>query len=99
MSPEALNTALAVRDFLLINVHVPDEGEIPGTDAHVAYTDIPALLALVGDDLRQEVVVYCKTSAMALIAGQALVDLGYCAVRYLDGGMNAWETAGYPLTD
>jgi hypothetical protein len=75
MSPEALNTALAVRDFLLINVHVPDEGEIPGTDAHVAYTDIPALLALVGDDLRQEVVVY------------------------LDGGMNAWETAGYPLTD
>ena len=99
MTPVDLNTALGSKDFLLINVHVPFEGEIAGTDAHVPYTDIPGLLSVVGADQGQSVVVYCKTSAMALIAGQALVDQGYCAVRYLEGGMTAWEAAGYPLAE
>lgn len=27
----------------------------------------------------------------------SLVARGYRAVRYLDGGMNAWTDAGYPL--
>jgi len=34
---EELNTMLQSRDFPLINVHIPYEGEIPGTDAHIPY--------------------------------------------------------------
>ena len=99
VTPAALDAALVAHGFLLINVHVPYAGEIPGTDAHVAYTDLPGLLAVVGADLSQPIVVYCRTDAMALVAGQALVDLGYCAVRYLDGGMNGWEAAGFSLAE
>jgi rhodanese-related sulfurtransferase len=84
-------------DLLFINVHVPFDGEIPGTDAHVAHTDIPALLDAAGPELSQPVVIYCRTRNMASIAGQALVDQGYCAVRYLEGGMSAWTAAGFSL--
>jgi len=93
---EELHAALADKDFLLINVHVPREGEIPGTDTHIAYTDIDALAAYIGA-LDTETVLYCKTDKTSLLAGQALVERGYTAIYYLEGGMNAWQAAGYQL--
>jgi len=93
---EELRAALADKDFLLINVHVPREGEIPGTDTHIAYTDIDALAAYIGP-LDTETVLYCKTDKTSLLAGQALVERGYSRIYYLEGGMNAWQAAGYQL--
>ena len=98
MSPEALHDALAAgEEFLLVNAHVPYGGEIEGTDAHLTYQDIPALATFIGPALDTPVVVYCMTNHMATIAGDALLELGYCDVRYLDGGMRGWTGAGYPL--
>jgi rhodanese-related sulfurtransferase len=97
LSPAALAEALPTRDFLLINVHVPDAGQIPGTDVHITYTDTPALMAYIGDDRDRAALVYCLTDHMALIAGNALVAEGYRHITYLEGGMRAWEAAGYPL--
>ena len=97
LSPAALAEALPTRDFLLINVHVPDAGQIPGTDVHITYTDTPALMAYIGDDRDRPALVYCLTDRMALIAGDALVAEGYHHITYLEGGMRAWEAAGYPL--
>ncbi|MGC4115071.1 MAG: rhodanese-like domain-containing protein [Myxococcales bacterium] len=85
------------KGFLLINVHVPYEGSIPGTDAHITYLDPNAIAAYVGTDLDRPVVVYCKSNYMSTIAGNDLVSRGYRAVRYLDGGMNGWKAAGYTL--
>ena len=39
VSPGALAAELEDKDFLLINVHVPYAGEVPGTDAHISYQD------------------------------------------------------------
>jgi len=36
---------------------------------------------------------------MSAAAAEALVGLGYTNVWNLDGGMIAWEGAGYPLRD
>ena len=97
VTPQQLSAELAAKDFLLINVHVPHEGEIPGTDAHLTYANVPAIAAYIGPDLMTRVVIYCKSNYMATLAGPALVALGYCNVRYLDGGMNGWKAAGYAL--
>jgi rhodanese-related sulfurtransferase len=97
VTPAQLHAELAAKDFLLLNVHKPDEGEIPGTDAHLTYADVPAIAAYIGADLMTKVVIYCKSNYMANIVAPALVALGYCNVRYLDGGMNGWKAAGYSL--
>ena len=78
-------------------MHVPDAGQIPGTDVHIPYTDTAALMAYIGDDRSRPALVYCLTDHMALIAGNALVAEGYRHITYLEGGMRAWEAAGYPL--
>jgi rhodanese-related sulfurtransferase len=98
LTVDELHAALPNKDFLLINVHVPDAGEIPGTDKHLTYADVPAIAAYIGTDLGRKVVVYCYSEGMSVPAGQGLVALGYRDVRYLVGGMTAWKAAGYPFT-
>ena len=97
MTPAELDAALADKDFLLINVHVPHDGEIPGTDAHLTYLDAAAIAAYIGDDRSTPVVIYCKSDHMTDIVGPELVAMGYSGVSYLEGGMNAWVAAGYTL--
>ncbi len=94
---QELHDALPAKDFLLINVHIPYEGEIPGTDAKISYLDPDGIAAFVGPDLDTNTVVYCKTDHMSTVAGEDLVVRGYRHVRYLQGGMTAWTAAGYPL--
>ncbi len=73
MSPQQLHAALANKDFLLIDVHYPNAGSIPGTDARIAYNDIPALVAFIGPNLDTKVVLTCLSGRMSKQAGDALV--------------------------
>ncbi len=68
-------------------MHIPYAGEIPDTDAHVAYNDVPAIEAQLGDDITTEAVLYCRTGPMSAIAADALIDLGYCRIYDLPAGM------------
>jgi len=99
VSPATLKLELAqsTRPFLLINVHIPLAGNIPGTDADIAYTDVPAIETFIGADKSKPVVIYCMSDHMAQIAGPQLVADGYCNVRYLQGGLGAWQSAGYAV--
>ncbi len=97
VSPADLLAELDHKDFLLINVHVPYAGQIPGTDTNLTYLDVDAIAAYIGADLDTKAVVYCMSNYMSGIAGNALVAKGYRAIRYLDGGMGAWKNAGYPF--
>jgi rhodanese-related sulfurtransferase len=97
LSPAVLHALLEARDPLLINVHVPWDGDIHGTDARVDYTDIDALENAVGHARCAEIVLYCKGGGMSLKAGNALIERGYGRVRDLLGGTLAWEAAGFPI--
>lgn len=97
LSPQDLHTELDTKDFLLINVHIPYAGEIPKTDKHISYLDTAALKTYVGSDLDTKVVIYCLSNGMSIPAAQFLVDNGYRKIRYMDGGMSAWKSAGYTL--
>lgn len=97
LSPRTLQAMLADRNFLLINVHVPYEGELAGTDDFIPYDRIAENTARLPADRQVPIVLYCRTGRMSAEAAATLVRLGYRDVRHLAGGMEAWAAQGYPL--
>jgi rhodanese-related sulfurtransferase len=96
LTPAQLADMLADKDFALVNVHIPYEGEIEGTDAHIAYNTIENHL----DELPERdarIVLYCRSGPMSREAARKLSALGYTAVYELNGGMVAWQAAGLSL--
>ncbi|MDH5673582.1 MAG: rhodanese-like domain-containing protein [Myxococcales bacterium] len=98
ITPDELDQMLASKDFVLINVHIPYAGEIPGTDVHIPFTDIADLEVRLGSDHATKAVLYCRSGSMSLAAATDLVGLGYCQIYDLPGGMNGWTAAGFTLS-
>jgi phage shock protein E len=99
VNPDQLAQMLAgPKDFSLVNVHVPYEGEIAKTDLQIPYDQIDAhLKQLPGKDTK--IVLYCRSGRMSDIAARRLAELGYNRIYDLTGGMLAWEASGRSLVD
>lgn len=97
LDPAGFAAAVAEPARFVLNVHVPDEGAISGTDADIPYDRIADRAAELPQDTGAPVAVYCKTGRMSAIAGTALRQLGYTDVVELRGGMDAWVADGRPL--
>ncbi len=99
IAPVELNTMLKDKDFVFINVHIPFEGNIAGTDLSIAYDQItdPFNLAQLPADKSAKIVLYCRSGRMSAIAAEALVKKGYTNIWDLAGGMVGWEQAGFNL--
>ena len=97
LTAEQLDQMLAgPKDFTLVNVHTPYEGDLPKTDLAIPYAQIDAHLGqLPAKDAK--IVLYCRSGRMSDIAARRLVELGYAHVYDLTGGMLAWEASGRSL--
>lgn len=82
--------------YTLVNVHVPFEGNIPGTDVSIPFDAVEQNLSQLPDK-RHPIIVYCKGEGMATAAAETLVQLGYSNIYMLDGGMTGWQEAGQAL--
>jgi len=97
VKPAQLAVTMEREDVTLINVHTPHEGELPETDLFLPFNRIAESADRLPQNRAARLVVYCRSGSMSATAAKALVDLGYTDVWNLQGGMIAWEEAGYEL--
>ncbi len=97
VSAASLELMLRAKQFILINVHVPYEGELPQTDLFIPFDQVAEHLSELPADKATQIIVYCRSGRMSATAAAKLVELGYLNVSHLTGGMNAWTAIGQSL--
>ena len=95
VDPTQFATAMGEPNAVVINVHVPYDGEIEGTDLFMPFDQINA--AALPADRDTSLVVYCLVGDMSSTAVVTLVGLGYTNIVELDGGMKAWSASGHEV--
>ena len=96
VEPAAFEARIAQPDVVTINVHVPNEGSIAGTDLTIPYNTISTSTQLPANKATP-LAVYCRRGNMSAKAVVDLQALGYTNVVELAGGFNAWSASGRPL--
>lgn len=98
LPPAEFRALLSAGGATVVNVHVPDEGAIPGTNLTIPYDRIEQEAGRLPADRSAPIALYCISGRMSDIAARKLASLGYTRLYNLKGGMLAWEQAGLPLT-
>ena len=88
---------LEQKDFILINVHIPYQGEIPGTDLLIPFNQVDQHRYELPKDKDKKIVVYCMTGPMGYYAADKLTAMGYDRVIHFERGMMAWSHSGRQL--
>jgi len=97
VGPDEFAAAIAEFDRLTINVHVPYEGDIAGTDLSIPFDQIVEQADRLPRDRDAAIAIYCRSGPMSATAAEALNTLGHTDVVELEGGMKAWQASGRPL--
>lgn len=96
--PDEFAAAIAEPDRVTVNVHVPFEGDIAGTDLSIPFDQITEQAGRLPTDRGAALAIYCRSGPMSATAAEALRGLGYTDVVELRGGMRAWQADGRELT-
>jgi len=83
-------------EFTIVNVHIPYQGEIEGTDYNIAFNDVDQLVSIL-PNTDTPIVLYCRSGNMSEQASHELIERGYTQVYDVPGGMNAWRSSGRNL--
>ncbi|WP_230741818.1 rhodanese-like domain-containing protein [Methanooceanicella nereidis] len=95
INSEQLHRVMPDGNIVMINVHVPYEGEIPHTDLFIPYNEIEKYSDRLPQDKGATIVIYCRSGRMGDIAAEKLVQMGYTNVYNLREGMKVWGQKGY----
>lgn len=95
ISPTELNELMKKEDVFLVDVHVPQEKHIMGTDAFVPFNEVEKNLDKFPKDKNIPIYLYCKGGPMGNAAARKLNELGYTNLKNLAGGAEAWKQAGF----
>jgi rhodanese-related sulfurtransferase len=93
VGPEAFEAAIAEPARVTLNVHVPDEGSLAGTDLAIPFDELAARASELPAP-GSPIALYCRSGNMSATAAKTLATLGYEDVVELDGGFRAWEASG-----
>ena len=80
--------------LFLVDVHIPEQQHIKGTDAFIPYNEIENNLDSLPDK-NSKIVLYCRSGSMSIEASETLVKLGYKNVYNHLGGTNDWKLKGF----
>jgi rhodanese-related sulfurtransferase len=100
MAPADLAGRLGTADEpIILDVRSPEEysaGHIPGA-INVPYDQIAAHLDSLETFRDREIVVYCRSGRRAGVAEAALAEDGFQQLLDLEGHMQSWQAAQYPV--
>lgn len=99
LDPADFAAAIADPGRVTINVHTPDEGQLPGTDSSLPFDQIRQQAAALPPDRTTPLAIYCRTGTMSATAAKTLAALGYTDVVELQGGMLAWQNTGRTIEE
>ncbi len=91
ISSNDLEIMLENKDFIMIDVHIPEQEHIIGTDYMISYIDIDKIVSVIPDK-DSKIVLYCRSGSMSKQAASELVERGYSNVIELNKGMNEWKS-------
>ncbi len=97
LPPSAFEALTRQDGVTLVNTHIPFQGNLPRTDLSIPYDEIGRSPDGLPKEKDAKVALYCLGGPMSAEAAETLVGLGYTNVWDLEGGMEAWEDAGYRL--
>jgi len=90
-----LNKIMQQSDIFLVDVHIPEQQHISGTDAFIPYNKVEEHQDKLPDDKNTPIYLYCESGPMGNAAARSLYDLGYRNLYNLEGGAKAWKKAGF----
>lgn len=93
----AFAAAVAEPDRVTIDVRVPVEGSLDGTDLEIPFDRILTDAARLPADRGASLALYCRSGRTSALAATDLARLGYRDVVELRGGTDAWVQDGLPL--
>ncbi len=93
--PQEFDKILSARKVFLVDVHIPEQQHLDGTDLVVPYNKIKENLNKFPKDKNTEIIVYCRTGRMSMEASEVLADAGYTRVYNLAGGLNAYRESHF----
>ncbi|MCL5435434.1 MAG: DUF1573 domain-containing protein [Patescibacteria group bacterium] len=93
--PQEFDKILSTRKVFLVDVHIPEQKHLDGTNLVVPYNKIKENLNKFPKAKNTEIIVYCRSGRMSTEAAQALSQAGYTRVYNLIGGLNAYRESHY----
>lgn len=86
ITPQQFTIMQKDKDFLLIDVHIPEQDHITGTDLIIPYDAIEKYEDQLPADKNAKIVVYCRSGGMSRAAAYILAEHGYTNVYDLVWG-------------
>ncbi|MCL6096597.1 MAG: DUF1573 domain-containing protein [Patescibacteria group bacterium] len=95
ITPQEFDKILSTRKVFLVDVHIPEQQHLDGTNLVVPYNKIKENLNKFPRDKNTEIIVYCRSGRMSTEAAKTLSQAGYTHVYNLVGGVNAYHESHY----
>jgi rhodanese-related sulfurtransferase len=89
-----LNRIMQNEDIFLVDVHLPEQQHIKGTDLFIPYNEIEKYKDQLPKNKNIAIYLYCEGGPMGNAAARSLYELGYRNLFNLEGGANSWRKTG-----
>lgn len=94
LGPEKFSQVISDESVFVLDVHIPEQEHIEGTNEFIPYNEIEINLDKLPSDKDTPIAIYCRSGSMSDEASKTLQSLGYNKVYNLLGGANAWRESG-----
>lgn len=96
--PDAFHEIVNRSDVYTLDVHVPEQQHIDGTDAFIPYDSIREHQHLLPEE-DTPIALYCRSDTMSRQVTDVLSQLDYEEIYHLRGGIQAWNERDLPLAE